>query len=311
MSEKQTFTALLTSNSRKSLFGEIWSKKQCYLFLLPTMTVLFVFLYYPVFSAIYHSFTRWNGFRAARFIGLVNYQALLSDAKMLTAIRNMVFFSFGHLAFDLVMGVGVAVLIFELGQRWSSRVFQTLFVLPMMVPMIVVLFLWKFIYDPQFGLGNTVLTAFGLEPQSFLGDPTMAMFWLVVLGFPKIWGPGVLMQLAALNGIPGSIHDSGKIDGVNWWQRIWSIDIPLIIRQIRVLAVLSLISSLQAFIYQLVLTDGGPGNSTMVPGYLLYKQGMKYNRMGYACAIGVVIMIIILITSVFVQNVGKKYTDSY
>lgn len=296
---------------RQTLWREIWAKKQYYLYLAPTMTLLFVFLYYPVLSAVFHSFTNWDGYQAAKFVGLANYQAMLRDPNMPVAIKNMLFFSFGHLGFDLVMGVGVALLIFELGQRRSSRIFQTLFVVPLMIPFIITIFLWRFIYDPQFGLGNMLFTALGFKPQMFLGDPKLAMFWLVVLGFPKIWGPGVLMQLAALQGIPDSIHDSSQLDGVSWAQRVWSIDLPLILPQVRVLAVLSLINSLQAFIFQVTLTSGGPRNATTVPGYLLYTNGMNYNKMGYACAIGMVILVIILLTSYGIQNIGKKYTESY
>lgn len=179
-----------------------------------------------------------------------------------------------------------------------------------MIPFIINAFLWKFIYDPQFGLGNTIFTALGAKPQTFLGDPKLAMFWLVFLGFPWIWGPGVLMQLAGLQSIPESIHDSSQIDGVNWRQRIWRIDIPLIAPQIRVLATLSMINSLQAFLYQIVLTEGGPRNATLVPGYMLYRQGIKFNQMGYACAIGVVILIIILLTTLIFQRLGKNI-DAY
>jgi len=290
----------------KYTLKELWRRKHCYLFIFPTMAVLFVFLYYPILSALVHAFTNWDGYTPAKYIGIDNFIKMYQDPDMLMALRNMFIFSIGHLLCDLVTSVGIALLLFELGNRRINRAFQTVFVLPIMIPFIITAFLWKFIYDPQFGLGNTILTSLGLRPQLFLGDPNFAMLWLVFLGFPWVWGPGVLMQLSGLHGISNEIHDSARVDGVNWWQRVRKIDLPLIIPQIRVLAILSMINSLQTFLYQMVLTEGGPSNTTTVPGYIIYKQGIKFSHMGYACAVGVVVLIIIFITTAILQRIGRN-----
>lgn len=297
----------------KSTAGVIRAMRKAqvaYAMLLPSMAVLFAFLYFPVISSIFHSFTEWDGYRPARFIGMDNYVRMATDPNMLMSIRNMFVFSFGHLATDLITSVGVALLIHELGGGRKSRFYQTIFIVPIMVPTIITIFIWKFIYDPQFGLGNSLLATLGLPAQNFLADPEFAILWLVFLGFPWIWGPGVLMQLAGLQSIPDTIYDAVAIEGVSWGRRIWTFDIPLIAPQIRVLSMLSLINSLQAFIYQLVLTSGGPGNSTFVPGFLLYQQGVKFGRMGYACAIGVFLLVVILLLSSVVRRIGKKTMEN-
>jgi raffinose/stachyose/melibiose transport system permease protein len=206
--------------------------------------------------------------------------------------------------------VGVALLLHELGTRGLSRFFQTIFVIPIMIPFIITMFIWKFIYDPQFGLGNSLLGALGLPSQLFLADPNTAILWLVFLGFPWIWGPGVLMQLAGLQSISESVYDAIRLEGVSWLKRVRMIDIPLIAPQIRVLSMLSLINSMQSFLYQIVLTSGGPNNTTFVPGFLIYQQGTKYGRMGYACAIGVFLLTVILFTSSLVRRIGTKSMEA-
>jgi len=127
-----------------------------------------------------------------------------------------------------------------------------------------------------------------------LGNPRIALYSLMAVGFPWIGGFSLLIYFAGLQAIPVDVLDSCKLDGATGWSRIKNVDIPLVMAQTKLLMILGFIGGLQGFQTQLILTNGGPGYSTTVPGLHLYQNAMAYDRMGYACAIGVVLFIVIL-----------------
>lgn len=270
--------------------------KGIYAFIIPTFVLLAVFNYYPIFSALYHSLFDWRGGGQAIWVGLANYRELFRDTILGEAsINALKLLAFGILV-TLTVPLTAAELIFHLKSQRAQYIYRLLFVIPMVVPGIVMLLIWGFIYSADMGLLNNLLEAVGLGKytQLWLGDPKIALYALMFIGFPWIGGFSLLIYYAGLQNISQDVLDSCKIDGATGLTRIRTVDIPLIMGQIKLLVVLGFIGGIQGFQTQLLLTEGGPGYSTMVPGLHLYQNAISYDRMGYACAIGVVLFLVIL-----------------
>jgi len=294
------------SVSRKLLRSSL----QAYLFLLPTFLLIGLFSYYPAILALYHSLTDWNGVLIAKFIGLNNFREMIRDQVLLASIGNMLKVVVWSLAVTLTMPLLVAELIFSLRNSRAQYWYRLLFVAPIVVPFVVTLLVWRFIYDPDLGLLNSLLEWMGVEFRSrWLGDPQIALYCLFFIGFPFAAGTNVLIYLAGLQSIGDSIIDAAKLDGAVGLRRMISIDLPLIMGQVRLLAILSMIGAIQGFGAQLVLTRGGPGYATMVPGMWMYETAFNYSRMGYASAIGTSMFIVILGLTVVVMRSVQSTTE--
>ena len=281
-----------------------------WLFLLPTFILILVFSYFPAFSALYHSFTDWNGFAEPRFILFDNFEQMMTDRVMLASLRNMLIVSGWSLLVALIPPLVVAELIDSLRSARAQYWYRLLFVVPIVVPLVVTLYVWNFIYDPDIGLVKTVFDSFGWDLQTrMLGDFNNALYFLMLIGFPFASGVNVLIYLAGLQNIDQEVRDSAQLDGATAWRRVLYIDLPLLKGQIRLLGILALIGGIQGFQAQYVLTDGGPGYATMVPGMWMYRQGYNYAEMGYASAIGTTMFVLILILTIFSMHRFRSQTE--
>jgi raffinose/stachyose/melibiose transport system permease protein len=191
----------------------------------------------------------------------------------------------------------VAKLITSLRSQRLQYLLRVGFVVPLVVPGVVFILIWGFFYEPTQGLLNRLLTDLHLGglTQAWLGDPNLALYCVMFMGFPWVDGFGLLIYTAGLQAIPGELTEAAAIDGANARQRFWHIEIPLILGQIRLMATLAIINGLQNFTQVLILTNGGPGQATTVPGLYLYQAAMFDQRMGYASAIAFVLFVIILL----------------
>jgi len=188
--------------------------------------------------------------------------------------------------------------------------YRVLIVLPLVTPGIVNSYLWKFIYEPNSGLLNTILKSVGLigENIEWLGQRHV-IGSIIFMGFPWIAGAGVLIYLAGLTAIPDSIYESCRLEGCGVLRRIFSIDIPLITGQIKFFVITSFIALVQEYGTQLVLTGGGPGYTTWVPGWHLYQEAFIKDRMGYASAIGILMFIVLMGFTVLMRRIIKAEND--
>ena len=163
----------------------------------------------------------------------------------------------------------------------------------------VSLLLWKFIFHPVGGPANLLLKGLGLPPQTWLADPDLVLPSYLFIGFPWAGGVWMLIYLAGLMNISPEVLDASTIDGATRLQRILRIDLPLIVGQIKLSAVLTCIGTLQNFAGILILTGGGPSFATYVPGLYLYIKGFADRRMGYASAVGVIIFSVMFMLTYF------------
>ena len=296
---KPTLTrpAFRSRQGTRSLWRELVHARLAYLLLLPLFVTLGVFVYFPPLSAMLHAFTEWDPAGATTFTGLKNFRDMLQDEVLINSVPNML----KLLAFSVVAGVTVPLIVAELifavkgpGAKYFYRLW---FLVPVVTPTIVIILLWRFIYDPNVGLLNALLSGLGLPQfaRAWLGDVNTALVALMFIGFPFVSGTGVLIYLAGLMSIPKEIMEAAELEGVVGLRRIWYLDLPLLLGQIKLFVVLGLIGGLQGFELQLILTQGGPGWATQVPGLVMYQRAFEGSRFGYAAAIGFVIFLVALL----------------
>ena len=226
--------------------------------------------------------------------------------------------------FKMWPAIFAAVCIHRLRSDKLQYFYRVLFVVPLIIPQMVGLLIWKFFYDPNVGVLNKFLIATGLdkvlmwldkwvlhlgvfnEPfkPAWLGDPTLIIPALIFWGFPWVGVVGVLIYLAGLQNISNDVYEAAEIDGVGWWRRFTSIEFPLIMTQVRLNLVLMIIGTFQAYGFQLVLLgmEGGPRNKGMTPGLYMFYQAFSEQKYGYACAIGLMLFFIILILTIINQR---------
>jgi raffinose/stachyose/melibiose transport system permease protein len=285
---------------------------KAYFFLVPSFGLVLIFNYIPIVQAFYRSFFQWRGGALATFVGLKNFVELFKDRAFGISVTNQLTL----LVFDLVIVLTVPLVAAELifGLRTRPRLqhgFRVLFVLPMVVPSMVTLLVWSFIYDGEVGLLNAFLRLVGLGSvtRGWLGDPGTALYALMGIGFPWVGGTAVLIYLAGLLGVNGEIWDAAKLDGVHGIRRFFAIDLHLILGQIKLMLVLTVINQTQGFVGVLVLTQGGPGWSTLVPGLYLYQNAFQHARMGYANAVGVVLFLFLMLVTVIQMRLIRSPSE--
>lgn len=285
--------------------------RNMFFFIFPTLLLLVVFSYYPIFSAFYHSFFEWKGSGEATFIGMANFRELIGDSVLRKSAWNALLLMAFGIGVGITLPLLVAELIFHLKSGAWKYFYRVMFVVPMVVPGIVMLLIWGFIYDYNLGVVNTFLRSVGMDhlARAWLGDPNIALYSMMFIGFPFVGGFGLLIYYAGLQGISKDIFESCSIDGASPIRRFFAVDFPLLLPQTKLLVVLGLINGIQGFQNQLLLTNGGPGYATMVPGLHLYLNAISYDRMGYACAIGVALFAIILLLTYLNLKYVKTETE--
>jgi len=277
--------------------------------LFPSLLFVILFNYIPITQSFIFSFYRWSGGPKRTFIGLDNYIRLFSNEVFYSALYNQVIILATRTILLVTPPLIVARLIFGLKTRPGlASLFRMAFVVPIIIPPIVVLLIWQFMYDGQIGLINEILRSISLGEyaRGWLGDPKTALGAIIFIGFPWVEGTNMLIFLAGFLSIDDAIWDSTVMDGVGPLTRFFQIDLPLVLGQLKLILVLTLIKLMQDFVGIMILTRGGPGTSTMVPGLLLYQNAFSYAKMGYASAIGVVMFFIILALSILNSRIGKE-----
>lgn len=282
-----------------------------YLLLAIPMALLFIFNYIPAASAIYHAFTHWDPGAPATWAGLDNFRALLTDPVFLKSLRNLLRLGLFTFLTGMLVPFILAEMVFHLRtERWRYWC-RVALVMPLIVPGVVVFLLWKYIYSDA-GFVTELMVRIGLQDHVYgwLSHPKTALWAVAFVGFPFANGIATLIYYAGLNNIPASILEAAELDGMGPLRRIVRLHIPLITSQIKLLVVLLVIGIVNGFesIYILTL-DGGPGYETMVPGLYMYLNGFNFQKMGYACAIGL-LMLVFLLTFTIAFNRLVKAADA-
>jgi raffinose/stachyose/melibiose transport system permease protein len=278
---------------RRSVWARAYDARALYLMVLPTMFLVGLFQWYPLLSGLGYTFYRYDGFRST-WVGLGNFEQMWRDPALRASVGNVLVLLAARVAIVATVPLGVALLIYHLrSERWRYW-YRVGFVLPMVVPTVVIYLLWSWILEYD-GVVNTLLRAGGLgaAARPWLGDADLALYAIVAVGFPWVGAFNMLIYLAGLQNIPGEIQDAATTDGAVGLRKVLSIELPLILGQVRLLVILTFISVLEGFESILILTNGGPGTATMVPGLRLYHAAINDFELGYATAIGLVLFFVL------------------
>lgn len=298
----------------KTLIRRIWDSRLAYLLLAPLFIGLAVFCYYPPVSGMYHAFFDWNALGVKTFIGLDNFRELFRDPVFLNSIPTMFWIVVPKLLIGTFVPLVVAQMIFAFkSSKWKFR-YRVLLLLPMVAPGMVFMLIWGRIFDPINGLITLLGRWLGLigpdQIINWLGDSATVIPSLIFMGFPWIGGTAVLIYMAGIMNISSEVIESSVLDGASTFRRILSIDLPLLMGQIRYFFIFGLIAGIQDYNLQIVLTGGGPGYDTYVPGYYMYLKAFGASRMGYASAVGLVMFVAIFVLTLLSLKYLKTSDDS-
>jgi N-acetylglucosamine transport system permease protein len=278
-------------------------------FIIPTFILFCIFTVYPIYKALQISFFDWSGSAENMdYIGFDNFREMVADPIIYKAIVNDYFLIFWKVVGIMIMATVFAVALTRFRMR-GAKFFRAVFFFPNVLSIVVIAVLWRFIYNPSFGLLNSILSLFTNSQVTtpWLGHSDYSMWALLP---PAIWagiGFFMILLIAAIKGIPESLYEAAEMDGAKQGKQFAYITLPLIWEQIRVSIVLIVITSLNgSFAIVSVMTEGGPDNATQVLGYYLYQMGFKQYHMGYASAIGILILVLSLITTIILQRLMRR-----
>lgn len=278
-----------------------------FLFIAPAFILFTAWVIIPTISSVYYSFTSWDGISEdIKFIGLANYREIFTSARFGNALKNTAILTVFISVLENAVALAFALMVDNV--RWGKNFFRSAFYIPVLISGIVSGFIWKIMYNYNFGTFNSLLQSVGLEQfkQGWLGNTSLT---LVMIGLVMIWkGAGyyMIIYLASLQSVPTELIEAAEIDGANAWQRFKSITIPLISGAFTINFTLSLIKGLKVFDEINVMTDGGPGFTSETLVYLLYKVGFNEGRQGFGTAVGIMLLFIIIILNTLQQKFLKS-----
>lgn len=281
-----------------------------YLLVLPAILGFLFFCVIPILYSAALSLTDWNVLKPAKFVGLKNYVKLLTgDRQFAAAIQATFSYAISSTLFSSLYAFFLALLLNN--EMRGKSIFRTIFYLPSIVPAVANALLWKWLYNPEFGLFNAVLSGLGLPKCMFLAGQNTVIPSLV---FMAMWGCGstMIIYLAGLQSVPASLLEAVDIDGGGYWTKLIHVTIPMVSPVIFFNVLMSLVGSFQVFTQAFMMTQGGPNNKSLFYSYYLYRTAFQQNKMGYASAMGwIMFLIMIVFTAVFFKVfAGKVYYES-
>lgn len=275
-----------------------------YLFILPWLVGFLLFHAGPIIISLYYSFTQYNILTPPWFIGVQNYVDLLADSSFYKSLYNTIYYTLLAVPLGVVVPLLVAVL---LNQRVTGlSIYRTIYYLPSIVPLVASAILWMWLFQPQWGLINSILRMLNINGPLWLASPEWSKPALIIMA---VWASGntVIIYLAGLQSIPRSLLEAAEIDGASRFRRFWNITLPLLTPTIFFTLVIGIINSFQVFTQAYIMTDGGPAESTLFYVLYLFRNAFVSFRMGYASAMAWILFVIILVFTVWQLYLSKHW----
>ena len=297
-------------------FGKtLWKHKVAYIMIIPTFVLLALFNYTPMVIAVTRAFTNWSSKATTladiEWVGFYNFQRMFTEGYFLIGIKNIAILAITGMIKTFTMPLIAAWLVYSLNTDRKKYIFRFLFVLPICVPGMVGTLMWGQIFNTGGGL-DQILTAVGMEEyiHVWLGEEKTAIWSIVFMGIPYIGAFPFLMYYGGLSSIDNSLYEAARIDGANRWKIFWKIQLPMIAPQMKLLFMLQFIGCIQDYGGVYLLTGGGPGTSTYTPGLELYYNATRFGNYGYACAMGLVMFVFIMIGTLINNKIKAENYNS-
>lgn len=276
--------------SRERLIGRIWKERWAYLFLAPFYAPFILFILVPTASGLILSLYE-AGLTGQRFIGFENFVRLLNDEAFVHATINTFLLVVGIVPAVMVVTLAAAVMIFPLPRVWQSF-FRLAYYIPIVASGIILSMIWLWIYDPNFGLANHLLSVLGMKPVLWLDNTNTALPSVMLVLGTMMLGQPIILFLAGLGNIPPELYDAVKVDGANDWTAFRFVTLPLLKPVMLFVLVTQTFTAFQVWVIVLIMTRGGPAYATETIAYRVYLAAFQFYRFGYASAMAVVMLVI-------------------
>ena len=272
--------------------------RAAWLFLTPALGLISLFFFLPVAASFLLSFTDFDIYAIAdlsnvRLVGFRNYTRLIESPIFWIALKNTFYFVLVGGPLTIAVSLGAALLINARLVRFKGF-FRTLYFAPFITTLVAVAIVWRYLYHRQYGLINYALGAVGIAPVDWLGDPHWAMPAIILLAVWKNFGYSMLIFIAGLQAIPQELYEAADLDGAGPWRRFRHVTLPMLGPTLLFVALITMIGFFQLFAEPYVMTQGGPLQSTTSMVLLMYEEGFRWWRMGYAAAVAFVLFLVIL-----------------
>lgn len=285
-------------------------KNAAYFFLTPALLSIFVFFFLPVIAAFLMSFTDFDiyslgNFSNVRFIGFKNYLNLFDDPLFWTSLKNTFYFVIAAGPLSVAISLAAAILLNSKLIKFKG-IFRLVYFIPVVTTLVAVAIVWRFIYNPRFGLLNYFLGLIGISPIDWLGNPDWAMPSIIIMSVWKNFGYNMIIFIAGLQNIPGYLYEAAIIEGAGAWERFKRITLPMLAPTTLFVCIITIIGFFQLFAEPYIMTQGGPLNKTLSIVQYMYNEGFRWWHMGYSASIAFVLFVIILITTIIQLKIQKN-----
>jgi multiple sugar transport system permease protein len=277
------------------------------IFLLPSLIGMIIFLIIPIIASFGLSFVNWDLLGEIKWVGFDNYIKIFQDETFYEALRHTLLFIAGYLPSVIILSLLLAVLLN--GKIKGLTFFRGVYFLPVISSWVAVSIIWRWIFNPEYGLMNYFLSLIGIAGPSWLNDPKWAMTAVIITSVWKDIGFITVIYLSGLQDIPDMYYEAASIDGAGRVRKFFNITLPLLSKTSFFVLIISLINSFQVFDQVWIMTEGGPAGATSVLVEQIYKNAFRYYKMGYASALSWVLFGIIFIVTIFQNKLQKKWGE--
>ncbi|MCY4411501.1 MAG: sugar ABC transporter permease [Caldilineaceae bacterium] len=256
-------------------------------------TIIFII---PFGTGIWLAFQNWDFITTPKFVGLRNFGRAFTDQYFWWALQKTLLFSVVEIALGLSLALLFALALSQILGKWQN-IYLSLYYLPVITPLVVSLYLWRWLYRPTGGAFNTLLSSVGLPEQPFLASPQQALWAITAVIIWAHLGTGIVLFLAGINDVPESLFEAARLDGAGFWQSFFKITMPLIRPVLVYQMVVSVIGTVQMF--EAFFLIPGPGFSTRTLALYTYELGFRALNLGYGAAVSLIIFVMLLGATVF------------
>ncbi len=274
-----------------------------FLFLLPSMLLLLIFVLWPMLYSMVLSFYEWNPLKDNIFVGLRNYKELFHDKLWWISVWNTLYYIVLNVPLIIVIALGMAALV---TRTQFSKLFRGIYFMPTMLSLVATGIAWNYLLGTNNGAVNGLLNALGIGSVKWLTSGKIAMISIVIVTTWRWAGYYMVMLVAGMLGISEQYYEAAGLEGATIWQKFRYITLPELRPILVFIALMSIIGSFQEFDLFYMITSGGPGTSTHVTGYYMYQTAFSSMKMGYASAMSVVLFVVIFVFTLLQNKITKS-----